>query len=248
MDAAGFTVCVLCYGEYPQLAKRSIGSIVAAMPHATVPVRLVLAGNAVCDETRTYLRSVVEAGHAAARDLYLSPENIHKYPMMRRIFHDPERLITTPFVMWFDDDSYIDAPRVLGRPWFDLVYEVAQETDLLGSLYTRRVVGGQPEWLQTQPWYNGKPIARGERVRFATGGWWVLRTEIIYRHDWPIPELDHCGGDMMLGELCRQQGYRMTHFNTGVRINADIFGRESRAARRGFSSPLIGETYPVRKP
>ncbi len=242
-----FTICALFFGNYPDLAKRCLGSIVAAVAESQKAtgrrVRLSLGANTVCDETRRYLEAHVSAGWVAPRDLRISDVNIHKYPMMRQMFHDSEAPLTSEFVMWFDDDSWIDSPWYGNRLWLDEVYAAATTADMIGAIYTRPVVGNQPQWLETQPWYRQKPIVRGQRVRFITGGWWVLRTKIVHAHDWPIRELDHCGGDMMLGDLCRQQDYLMKQFDRGVRINADDAGRQSRSPRRGFTSPLIGENY-----
>ena len=47
----------------------------------------------------------------------------------------------------------------------------------------------------------------------------------------------------MLGELLRQQGLRIKKFNTGVAVNADENGRESRSKKRGYDSPPIGYNF-----
>src|SRR5690606_26744083 len=49
----------------------------------------------------------------------------------------------------------------------------------------------------------GRPISRPPR--FITGGWWVIRSEVIRSHDWPPPCARHQGGDSMLGVLLDQQ-------------------------------------------
>ncbi len=63
---------------------------------------------------------------------------------------------------------------------------------------------------------------------------------MLQRFHWPVPDLLHRGADMMLGELCGQQGLRMQSFHEGGAINADAEGRESKAPHRGFDSPLVG--------
>jgi hypothetical protein len=153
---------------------------------------------------------------------------------MRRMFHDPDRPVMTPYLMWFDDDSYIDWPD---SDWWSRPYQAMQEADMIGSIYTIPAQGDQPKAVAAQPWYRNKPLERGRdgksRFRFATGGWWVVRTRIVQKWDWPWPELKHRGGDHTFGELIRQQSYTLKDFKEGVRINADKQGRESKAPKRG---------------
>ncbi len=52
----------------------------------------------------------------------------------------------------------------------------------------------------------------------------------------------------MLGELMRQQGYSLFHFNDGIAINADAAGKESNSERRGIESRWIWQDYEPGKP
>jgi hypothetical protein len=169
-------------------------------------------------------------------------EPYRKYPTMRQMFYEttPSPL-DLPYVMWFDDDSWIrnDAPP----NWFTMIENSMATTDMLGDIWWRRVQGNQWKFIQDQPWYAGKSIQPRQAVNFVTGGWWTIRSALLKRHNWPIPELDHCGGDMLLGELFRQQGHRMRRFKTGVAINANEAGKNSAAPRRGFSQHLCGYDY-----
>jgi hypothetical protein len=58
-----------------------------------------------------------------------------------------------------------------------------------------------------------------------TGGWWVARTAFLQKWDYPFRELQHNGGDVILGELCRQQDAFMLSWHSRVTVN--------KAARRG---------------
>jgi hypothetical protein len=80
-------------------------------------------------------------------------------------------------------------------------------------------------------------------MRFATGGFWVIKTELLYRYNYPWPELDHNGGDSLLGELCLQQDLRLQQFKEGVKINASRDGKESAAKRRGTSQKPLGHDF-----
>jgi len=241
-----FTICVLVYGDHAPLARRCLSSILT-LPRQQFKLRIGL--NAASDETQAYVGELITQGDVASRACYFSDENVYKYPMMRRMFYDPDNPLDTPYVMWFDDDSYViteqahrpNPNRV--RPWLDAVRAKIADADMIGSLYTMNLGGNQAAWVRDQNWYNQKAVADKRRVRFATGGWWTIRRELLEKHDWPPLALEHRGGDVMLGELCRQQDYRLEHFNHGVAINADEHGRESEADRRGFNQDPVGWHY-----
>ena len=160
-----------------------------------------------------------------------------KYPVMHRMFHEEE--ISTPYLMWFDDDSWIDEKADDG--WFNTVAAAMQSAEMIGSIWRIRPNYNQQMFIEDQPWYAGKPIPYS--VQFATGGWWVIRSEILKKWKWPTPSDFHNGGDMLLGELCHQQDYRLAHFDKGVHINADHSGVCSSAKRRGISETPLGADY-----
>jgi hypothetical protein len=177
------------------------------------------------------------------RNIYESTENIHKYPLMRRMFHDPDNPITSPYVMWFDDDSFIRADASAQRPWLDAVSEKMTDADMVGAIYRIALGGKQSQWVMDQAWFNNQPVPATHQVQFATGGWWTIRADVLRRFDWPLRELDHRGGDVMLGELCRQQELRLRNFNYGVAINADDHGVQCKSDKRGYDSKPIGWHY-----
>lgn len=229
--AARFTVCVLLYGDYPQLATRCLGSICRLWPAGDCELRVAL--NSVSPQTREAI-----APYMSYMDIcWDSASNRRKYPMMRRMFF--EEPVTTPYVMWFDDDSYLDADAA----WWDRVAAQMDQADMIGSIYRIGWRGRQREFVCQQPWYAGRDVESRSQIVFATGGWWTIRTEILRRFDYPWTSLDHCGGDVMLGELCYQQQLRLRMFRDGVRINANDAGRESAAPRRGVHQPPLGTTY-----
>jgi hypothetical protein len=164
----------------------------------------------------------------------------YKYPLMRSLFQITP--IETPLTMWFDDDSWIleSAPK----DFFGQIAAEAYETDMLGARYYWPHLSQQErEFIEDQPWYTGKPIPKS--VEFITGGWWTIGTPILKKHSWPIAELQHDGGDVMLGVLCHQQGYSLGKWTEHIAINADDQGRCSKAPRRGVSgkTPRCGSNY-----
>jgi len=233
-----FTVCCLMYGEYPKLAERLLASLHRFDDTACFDLRIGL--NNVCAETARIVEKYVAAMPHVLTMVGNPP--YYKYPMMRRLFH--ERPITTPHIMWFDDDSWIK--RTTARNWFSMIEQSLQTAWMVGSIWTwSHWNANQIAFCKSQPWYAGKPIPKA--IKFCTGGWWACRAELVQRHGWPIPELEHRGGDVLLGALCHQQGYRMQHLTKGVAINANESGKCSTSPRRGFDQRPCGYSY-VAKP
>ena len=226
------TTCVLLYGDFPSLARRCLRSI---DPYV-YRIRDVRIGMNACGAMTKEIVAEFAERHSNLVHVEVSNANIHKYPMMRRLFAvKPLKRLTA----WFDDDSYIKVDD-----WYDRV--VARDElgfDIAGAVYGIPLRGNQAAWIADQPWYRGKEFGSKYRVRFCTGGYWVIRSEILVEHGWPLPELGHRGGDVMLGELIRQQEYRLTHDSLGVAINADEQGRESKSPRRGYDETPIGVDY-----
>lgn len=232
-----FTVCVLIYGDFPHLARRCLSSLLAS----GMPVDIV-------DGVRVGLH---EVGPRTLEELEILQEfpvpvhtfepdngNVYKYPTMRKMLR-AELSYESSHVMWFDDDSYLDADS---STWWNEVDEAARQADMLGQPWHLGLNDNMWKWYQTQPWFNPY-VGRPKRIRFAQGAWWCLKRSIIDELNWPIPELRHCGGDSLLGEVLRHKGYKITHFDRGVRINACNEGRHSKSARRGYSERVIGWTY-----
>jgi hypothetical protein len=240
-EVNGFTACVLCFGNHVDLAHRCLGSICnAANPALLRSLRIGL--NQACSETRALVREVASVLSPTTEVLVYDcgDHNRYKYPVMRKMFHDPRKPIITPFTMWFDDDSYLDD---VDARWWSKIHQVMQTTDMLGALYQIRLKGNQGKAIVRQPWYNGKPLM--PKFRFATGGWWTIRTRILQQFDYPFKDIVHNGGDTVLGELIRQQDLRLASFREGVRINADMDGRESNAPRRGLSLSPVWYNFPA---
>lgn len=243
-----FSVCLLFYGDHPELAHRCLDSIwqrlAAGKPYIS-DIRIGL--NVVSDASRQIIDWFVahaSGDHKLPVITYESSQNVCKYPLMRRMaLTDPQP--PAELLMWFDDDSYLCGDD----GWWERLRQVMQTADMAGKLYRMAVQGSQREWVATQPWYNpeaGPPekFGRYRGFRYCTGGWWTIRSQILCRWDWPPRVLRHCGGDALLGELLRQQGLRLVNFEEGVRINADERGRHSGALRRGVDEAPLGK-YPA---
>lgn len=232
-------VCVLFYGDDDychHLARRVLNTPMRELAaHYAVDFRFGF--NAVGTATRQYVHDQI-AQHFSGASVVDCPENIFKYPMMRRLF--TARPLTAPVVMWFDDNSCILEGTDVGH-WLGRILKQLSACTLLGSVYTQGLVGNQAAWIKAQPWYAGKePVPY---VKHVADAWWAMRTEPLLRFDWPPPAVKHHGGDLMLGELCRQQDFSLCHFRDGVLINGNASGVEGATRRRGFDAPPIGFDY-----
>ncbi len=215
-----FTVFALCYGDYPELAKSCLGSIVGTLAPERLDLRVGL--NAVCDATRTYVKSL------PATRIYEDASNAGKYVIMRRMFHDPACPITTKHLVWFDDDA-----RIVKHTVWQKLAETIVENDPFGArLYgwlmahdTADVArpGHDPRrWFSEAGWWRGRNMLTGMGpqtapdgtfIHFAAGWFWCLATAMIRAADIPDARLVHNGGDIACGEAVRQSGGKMQFFN-----------------------------------
>jgi hypothetical protein len=233
-----FTICALLFGDYPHLAQRCLESL-GGFP-ADCAVRIY--GNAISPATQ---ECVVRLRQPRWR-VQLFSENRHKYPVMREALYGAEA-VTTPYLIWLDDDSYFQfPPRLRPAAWLAQVDQALVDHVLLGSPYVIPPSGRQRQWIEHQPWYRNVPVR--PRISFCTGGGWAARVKALRQLDYPWPALDHRGGDVMLGEAFRQQGWRCgnIHRLTESRvlfINANEQGVESASPRRGYDSRPIGYDF-----
>jgi len=262
-----FTICCLFYGNHPDLAERLLKSLdrAAWFPHIDIRVGM----NNVSDGTRQLVHDA--ANRMPITDVYVGNSPYYKYPLMRRMFFDhadatlndpfdncssrwAHPMIMSPYTMWFDDDSWVlptalTCSNSLGESsWLKRVAQKLQTHEMIGAPYFKHLRGMQHQFIEDQPWYNGQPVKHRQKISFITGGWWTIHTRILMQHDWPPDNFEHNGGDVLLGELCRQHNYRLGKFTTGLAINADASEKCSSAKRRGFSQPPIGVDYVRPKP
>lgn len=232
MSAKDFCVCVLLYGDFPHLAERVLSSV-SRLQAAGATLRIAT------NEIGAATEELLDKMEIQPEVLERSAGNSFKYPMMRRLLQD--RPTPHRFVMWFDDDSYLSPAVSSAEDWLNRYAYIMRKGGMCGSQYTMSLQGKQHEWIVAQPWYAGKPVSARQVVRFCTGGWWAIPTAVLLEHDWPSREIRHRGGDVMLGELCRQQGIPLlVSSKFGVHINADEEGRECKSKRRGFDEKPVG--------
>lgn len=234
-----YTVCVLCYGDHPTLARRCLASILKSdMPPGRVNV--VIGLNEV-STTSSQVVSYLAQRSDAPITVVSSDYNVCKYPMMRRML----RLdCVSDIVVWFDDDSFISKPDFWSKLDIEITKTEQQFGDrfMLGQVWHLPVQGNQQQWFSTQSWFS-QEVGPCKNIRFCQGAWWAMPKSTLHAIDWPIPELKHCGGDSLLGEVCRHKNIQLKHYDYGVRINANWDGEHSKALRRGYSEKVLGSDF-----
>jgi ADP-heptose:LPS heptosyltransferase/GT2 family glycosyltransferase len=231
------TVCVLCYGEYTELAKKCLGSLLNTVPIHRLDIRV--ATNQAAPETVDYLSKL------PLRKMYVHPDNDYKYPVMREMFYDRDCPITTKYLLWLDDDTFAVNPNWM----YDLCQTIIMYHDQGYRMYgdiryhdLSRFGAAGSDWFKSASWCSGLPLrgkSKGEEVPngsvidFAVGWCWALEVETLRRADIPDIRLAHNGGDITIGEQLHQAGGGLMQWNRN-KSQIACPAREA-GGRRGFS-------------
>lgn len=234
------SLCVLVYGDYPNLVERLCRSIEADR-RIVQDVRIGLhqvspASRRILEE---WTRCLVQKGIWVG---WYEPEgNLLKYPTMRRMLADPVCSIADA-VAWLDDDTYFsrDASWTLRRGC-----ELLDQHWLIGQYRWFSRVRGYDRFLKDAFGWEGNPFCSEDKIQFCIGGWWMGRRDLVLCYGYPPAILRHKGGDWLLSAMCRCFGLSIGHYDEGVVINADPSGRPNIRWRRGLSrtDPQLGEGH-----
>jgi GT2 family glycosyltransferase len=230
------TICVLAFSDYPHLAQRVLDSIRTRCQR--LDYRLVVGANAVSSATLKLLQSRYRAGEID--QLIVSETNINKCPMMVKMFSQ----VSTDYIWWFDDDSYITDDDALFR-WLEAARASPSSTVQWGAQAWCDTTAGFTDledavaFVRSASWYRGLPPpfwhpgGKGEfnfqglgigdgRWLFIVGGCFMIRTMALRQMDWPDRRLSFLGEDVFLGEAIRQQGWSLGNLGTpGVAVNTE---------------------------
>lgn len=236
-----FTIFVLFYGptEMHEMHRTCLESILDTVPKERRELRV--GSNMLCQQSLEMIEQYQRSGDITAH--YRHETNDFKYPVMREMFHDPERPITTKWCLWFDDDSFCN----VNREWLTLLAGVMAASPpnvgMVGTPQYSSLNGDQQRWVKDASWYRGKPFrsARGisdpsgNKTFFCTGSFWAIKTEVIQAADVPDCRILHNGGDVMIGEQVWQAGYSLQSWNSRKQ-----YVKWSAVPRRGESQPAAG--------
>lgn len=221
-DGAAACICILFYGagdKHLALAQRVLNKPMRLLAERNIEFRFGC--NAVGNDTRNFLQTQLSRYYRSAKVVEQIP-NIFKYPMMRRMFKFED--ISAPITMWFDHDSYID-PDIDVEHWLGRITKQLSGCDMVGSVQKSRLTDAQRDWVMRQPWATHE--ATTTYVQHAIGSWWAINTDILRQYDWPPTNLQQKDGDVLLGELFKQQNLHLCHFRDGLRINVNEAGVEA---------------------
>lgn len=235
-----FTVCVLTYGDHPELVNRCLGSF--DQLSGWEMVREIRLG---CNEISPRSREAVAAQVDSLRSkttvvVYEAETEGRKYPMMRRMFFDAQWPFKTPYMVWLDDDSYFTGQQPF--VFHDLLHLMSQGHAIVGLHQRTHLKGMQHRWIPTKPWAR-KAVVAEQLVHFMPGGFWCADFQFLKAHDYPFPELRSQGGDYMLGMLAWQQDRTIGDYRLGVAVNAGESGLNSTAIRRGRRGEIVANDY-----
>lgn len=237
------TIFGLTYGDHGDLAVRCLSSIYRYLDPTLFRLRYAL--NEPSKKAYDSVLSFLSDKSNVDRVYEASPQ-IFKYPMMRKMFYDPEMPINTDWLMWFDDDSHI-----VDRNWIiklgQKVDEVFLKQDerypngfhMFGKVYYFHLRGNQWDWMKQADWYTGRPLNKDnskrppmEKSDFCTGGFWLVTKKAVEAANWPDKRLRHRGGDIWMGIALQQQGFGVSQAHQGVLI--------SDARQRGYNENIAG--------
>ena len=252
------TICVLTCGGHLRLIRRCLENIRRHCRRAAF--RLVVGANEPSPRTLRYLLKLRREGFIDR--LHISPVNLNKCPMMRRMF---QGRIETEFVWWFDDDGYVQRRTALPRR-----LAIARQSPPQIVAWGHRYFMSHEDqfdcgcdlrsWIRAASWYRGRPLPSWDeeptdmtasrnsaaspdgRWFFLTGGNWFARTEALCAMDWPDPRLILQAEDIILGEAIRQQGWDFMDIGSlGVAIEAVRSRCEDKAEtmRRQMEQPAV---------
>ena len=211
-----FTVCVMCYGDHFDIAKKCLDSIVSTLPLQHLDLRVGL--NAVCDQTLAYVQRM--PGLTAS---YHRPMNDKKYPLMRKMFNDPDHPITSEYIVWFDDDTQVVDVGMWSQLCQTIVANHAHGVRMLGSIFSHTL--SKPtarSWYTRSRWWRNRYLRvrgtqteapNGDTIQFVGGWFWALATHTMREAAIPDERIGNNGGDICIGEQVHQMGYKIKQFN-----------------------------------
>lgn len=237
-----FTVFVLGFGDNLDILERCLNSIFDTCPPDRVDIRVAV--NQPSARVRSYVVGLMHGGLVSK--VYEDRGSRRKYPAMREMFWDKSHPISTPYVVWFDDDSWCRKSDWLIQLANTIIANHPQQGRLFGAKYThdlmtvKRKGALREAWFKSASWWKGKPLylsggtrtgPNGSQIVFASGGFWALATHVIREQDIPDVRLNHNGGDITIGCQVTQAGYKVIDFSPRP---AKAIIAWSDSPRRGF--------------
>lgn len=199
-----FDILVLCYGDYPHLAKRCLGSIIDNGDIIGHNIKIHVGMNKCGKNTKLFLQDLLNQKYITT--IINSDININKDPMMRKLIG----CVNSDYFIWFDDDSYIGS-----KDWDkELINQISCNpgVDIFGFAYYWKRDDEYMAFLRNRPWYDKtKPNKKAylkikEKIMtFPVGGVWVAKKDFLVKNNYPdelMTDREHQHmDDRLLGDL-----------------------------------------------
>ena len=155
------TICVLLYGDYPDMHRACIGSILKSTSLERRQLRVVT--NQLCMPIRAWLDDLAAEGHL--QTLIHNDDNQKKYPAMRQLFWDPVNPINTKWIVWFDDDSIANKdPQWYPNLAHKIINEYPKKARMVGDLRFWTFNPTQLAWAKSRPWWKGRHLQTKQKT------------------------------------------------------------------------------------
>lgn len=221
-----FDVLVCCYGDYVNIAKRCLDSVInLSSQNLNIHVGL----NECGADTKNYCRNLLDNNKITT--LIESNININKDPMMRKLID----CVNSDYFLWLDDDTF---PTKEG--WDNLVLEsLNKEYDVGGFTHVsnRNSYAGYKNFLEKRPWFHSwekyksykDSNLQNDHIPFPIGFLWVGKTKYFLKNNFPDKYMIKKCDDMLLGEMIYQTDANFYHLGELW----DYFDKNT-SPRRGF--------------
>lgn len=237
-----FTTFVLLYGDYHAMHRQCLDALLATLPADRCDLRL--GSNELCAESLRYIEELQASGRVSLH--YRNALNRKKYPVMREMFRDPEHPITTPWLLWLDDDTLVDRDPLWAEKLARSIvanFDRPERYRMWGRKMHSRFTASQMAWARQAGWHrgrplrdaNGRPTPGGDCTHFAVGAFWAAHVPSLLAADIPDARIGHNGGDIMIGEQLWQQGFNVYPWMKGKELV-----NWSAHKRRGLHEQLAG--------
>lgn len=225
------TIATTLYGDYHALHKRCITSILDTVAEKNLKLRVVC--NQVPKDTLAWLETL------PIEKMYVNSRNEMKNPSMRKVIHDMDNPVRTPFLVWMDDDVYCvrsDWVKVLSTA---IQANHANGVGMYGEILSMRLSSEEEKrWFREATWHKGKPFRTrqsapgGDWIHYCRPSFWCASMEALLNCDIPDQRLLQKGA-AAIGEQLWQNDYYVKNLNTGGNLVSLPMG-----LKRGYSEKL----------
>ena len=121
--------------------------------------------------------------------------------------------VRTPYILWMDDDSHLTSPD-----WAAILSEFINTNtfDCAGHVFYCNKHPEYNEFLRKRPWWRGEEFfletSHSGIVWFATGGLFLVKTDLLRTHNFPDKGMIKRQDDLLLGDLISQWHKKLINF------------------------------------